>query len=519
VILDSAGNIYGTTSYGGTGVCSELGYQGCGVVYKLDTGGNYTVLHEFTGPDGSVPEAGVIADSAGNLYGTTSGGGTGLCSVNDLTGCGVVYELDATGNYTVLYGFTGGTDGGVPQAGVVLDSAGNLYGTASSGGNGTGVVYKLDATGQETVLFSFLTVPAGGSAPGSGVVGDSAGNLYGTTVFGGIGSCIDDLPGGCGVLYKLDSAGHYTVLHRFTGGADGGAPEAGVILDSAGNLYGTTNEGGPANAGVVYKLDAAGNFTVLHTFTGGAGGSGPQAGVIRDSEGNLYGTTAYGGIANAGVVYKLDTASQETVLYSFTGEADGFLPYAGVIRDSAGNLYGTTVAGGAGTLYDGFGVVYKLDAAGNYTVLHTFTGADGGNPYSGVILDSAGNLYGTTTYGGLDTGESYTGLGVVYKLNAAGNYTVLYAFTGVDGEAPFAGVILDSAGNLYGTAGGGEGVVYKLDASGNYTVVYAFTGRADGGDNGGSPGGVTRSPAGNLLGTVGGGIFGGGVVFALTGVQ
>ena len=169
-------------------------------------------------------------------------------------------------------------------------------------------------------------------------------------------------------------------MHGFTGGPDGAYPQAGVILDSAGNLYGTTYNGGSANAGVVYKLDATRHETVLYSFTGGADGGYPYAGVSLDSAGNLYGTTYNGGTAHAGVVYKLDATGHETVLYSFTGGADGANPYAGVIRDAAGNFYGTTFFGGAW----GSGVIYKLDPAGHETLLYTFFAeSDGGLLYAG----------------------------------------------------------------------------------------------------------------------------------------
>jgi uncharacterized repeat protein (TIGR03803 family) len=178
-----------------------------------------------------------------------------------------------------------------------------------------------------------------------------------------------------------------------------------VIQDPAGNFYGTTYYGGTAGAGVVYKLNTAGQETVLYSFTGGADGGNPYAGVIRDSAGNLRGTAYFGGTAGAGVVYMVNAASQETVLYSFTGLTDGGDPYAGLARDAAGDLYGTASAGGTGS-----GVVYKLNAAGQETVLHAFTGADGSGPYAGVIGDSAGNLYGTTSAGGT------AGAGVIFKL-------------------------------------------------------------------------------------------------------
>jgi uncharacterized repeat protein (TIGR03803 family) len=483
VIADSSGNLYGTTLAGGK--------ADAGVVFKLDVSSRHgeTVLYSFSGgADGGQPYAGVARDSAGNLYGTTYSGGT--------SSYGVVYKLDTAGQETVLHSFSGGADGGYPNAGVVLDSAGNLYGTTSGGGManglaGAGVVYELDTAGQETVLYSF-TGGADGSTPQAGVIRDSAGNLYGTTFQGGA----RDL----GLMYKVNAAGgQETVLYSFPGAPDGDNPQGGVILDSAGNLYGTTQQGGPANAGVVYKLGATGE-TVLYSFTGGADGSGPRGGVIRDSAGNLYGTAYAGGASGLGVVFKVDTSGHETVLYSFTGGADGCLPQAGVIRDSAGNLYGTASP-----------VVYKLDTAGNYTVLYRFTGgADGANPNTGVIRDSAGNLYGTTYNGGTPGCNDYgVGCGVVYKVDTAGHETVLYSFTGgADGANPNAGVIRDSAGNLYGTTylGGltscdvsGCGVVYKVDSAGQETVLHSFAGGPA--DGAGPLAGVVRDTSGNLYGT------------------
>src|ERR1039458_5027725 len=185
-----------------------------------------------------------------------------------------------------------------------------------------------------------------------------------------------------------------TVLHHFASPPQGAYPEAGVVRDPAGNLDGTTVNGGAAGWGVVFKLDTAGRQTVLYNFTGGADGGNPSGGVIGDSAGNFYGTTLNGGAASWGVVFKLDKSGHETVLYSFTGGTDGWNPSGGVIRDSAGNLYGTTQIGGA----EGWGVVFKLDKSGQETVLYSFTGGtDGWNPSGGVIRDSAGNLYGTTS--------------------------------------------------------------------------------------------------------------------------
>ncbi len=310
------------------------------------------------------------------------------------------------------------------------------------------------AANTETVLNNF-TLPPGGSTPYSGLVADSSGGLYGTTYYGG--------PGNVGVVYKVDGSGE-TVLHSFTGGADGKWPYAGVIRDSAGNLYGTTQAGGTAGAGVVYVVDPAGKETVLHSFTGGADGGEPQAGVVRDEAGNLYGTTLGGGTGKSGVVYKVDPTGHETVLYNFSGGADGNEPYGGVIRGAGGDLYGTTLYGGSA----GYGTVFKVDAKGQETVLHSFGLADGSFPASSLTRDAAGNLYGTTYLGGSGCGGN--GCGLVFKLDPSGNETVLHGFSGPDGAAPAAGVTRDAAGNLYGTTFGGGaadfGVVYKLDPAG-----------------------------------------------------
>jgi uncharacterized repeat protein (TIGR03803 family) len=494
VIRDQAGNLYGTTEFGGTP-------GRAGVVYKISPSGQETVLYSFTGgADGAHSFAGLVEDSAGNLYGTTLDGGT--------AGAGVVFKVAAAGGQTVLYSFPGlgYPQGGYPQGGVILDSASNLYGTTSYGGaGGTGVVFKLDTAGQETVVYSFPGTADGGN-PMAGLIRDSAGNLYGTTYQGGTA--------GAGVVFKVSAAGHETVLYTFTGGSDGGYPQGGVIRDPAGNLYGTTVGGGAAGAGTVFKVDAAGGESVLYSFTGGADGGYPYASVVRDSAGNLYGTTVDGGTAGAGVVFKLDTTGQETVLHNFTGYPDdGGNPYAGVALDSHGNLYGTTAFGGA----EDDGVVYKVGSAGQENVILSFTYGPGGcDPQSGVILDSAGNLYGTTSECGA------AGYGVVYKVARSGEEAVLYSFCSLtacaDGTSPgAAGVIRDSSGNLYGTTGGGGtagyGVVWELGTSGQETVLYSFTGGSDGGD---PFAGVIRDSAGNLYGTTrDGGAKGAGVVFKL----
>src|SRR5208283_5314746 len=243
---------------------------------------------------------------------------------------------------------------------------------------------------KEVVLHNFVSPPHG-AYPGAGVIRDPEGNLYGTT-----NGAYSDVPGGgahnAGVVFKVDTCGHETVLYSFTGGADGSSPN-GVILDWAANLYGTTNGGGASGAGVVFKVDPSGHETVLYSFTGGNDGGFSDAGVIRDWKGNLYGTTNGGGASSLGVAFKVDTSGKETVLHTFTRGLEGDQPYlSGLILDSFGNLYGTTAFGGAG----GAGVVYKLDPSGNDKVVYAFQGAAGGQypAGAGVIYGSDGNLYG-----------------------------------------------------------------------------------------------------------------------------
>jgi len=400
---------------------------------QTSAGFTYQAFYSFIGDtDGAQPAAALVRDAHGNLYGTTQyAGDLAGCVVGSSTGCGTVFRIDPSGNYAVLYAFTGGTDGASPMAGLLRDAEGNLYGTTTSGGAGFGVVFMLDPMGNEHVLHTFNG--ADGDTPTAGLIMDSEGNLYGTTLGGGNLQCSRR---GCGVVFKIDhSTGQESILYAFNG-SDGRLPSADLIRDEAGNLYGTTFIGGANNYGVVFRVDPDGHETVLHDFTGGTDGARSTGALIRDDEGNLYGTTNYGGNVNecvngadvgCGVVFKLDRNGIETVLYTFTGGSDGATPFAGVMRDHNGNLYGTTIAGGGfyGALCAGFGcgVVFKLDQTGQQTVLYTFEGgADGGNPFGGLIEDSNGKLYGAATLGGnfyVSQGWCATlGCGVVFEISA-----------------------------------------------------------------------------------------------------
>lgn len=287
-------------------------------------------------------------------------------------------------------------------------------------------MFEFSTTGRFITLHCFTT-QLDAARPFAGVVRDAAGNLYGTTYAGG--------SFGLGAVFKVDPSRHETVLHSFAGGADGAILEGGAVVDAAGNIYGTTVEGGlvsktcSAGCGTVFEIDASGTKTVLHTFAGPPDGALPEASLVRDAGGNLYGTTVFGGTSKAckspcGTVFELSTGGQERVLFSFAGAPDAEHPAAGLVRDAAGNLYGTTVSGGNGCAHlggGGCGTVFKLDPSGNETLLHVFddAGPDGAFPVSPLTEDAAGNLYGTTPYGGVSQiacQYPISGCGTVFKL-------------------------------------------------------------------------------------------------------
>ena len=361
--------------------------------------------------DGGYPEAGVAVDANGNLYGTAFFGGTGAGCDIYFNGCGVVYQVAPGGTETVLHSFGGALDGWNPTANLVLDAKGNLYGTTPYGGAyGNGSVFEVNAAGQETILHSF----AGGSdgaRPNAGLTWDSSGNLYGTTQYGGNG-CSSNAHG-CGTVFEISSAAQETVLYAFADGIDGASPLSGVALDSAGNIYGTTWLGGTYNFGTVFEIDHGGGERVLYSFAGGNDGANPIGGLVFDLAGNLYGITPAGGADTCGVIFEVDVAGDEEVIYTFTGGLDGADPYATLIVDASGNLYGTTPAGGVG----GAGTVFEF-SGGSLNVLYGFSGTyDGSTPMGSLARDAAGNLYGTAVQGGTN------GWGDVFEIQLDGNHS------------------------------------------------------------------------------------------------
>jgi len=375
----------------------------------------FKVVYSFSFTDGSSPNGSLLRDADGNLYGTTLFGGK--------SNRGVVFKLDSTGHYTSLYQFTGQTDGGLPIGRLIRDSAGNLYGVTSLGGDPTcscGTAFELQTNGTLTVLHAFQGGQDGAQNSGQGELGlvQIGNDFYGSASFGGVGGCDGSL--GCGVVYQVTPTQQETVLYRFTSQADGGFPQD-LISDSAGTLYGETGGSYAAgNGGTIFNMDTSGNLKTLYTFPEGVRGTSPRWGLIRHDDGTFYGVTQYGGNSNCAL-----------------GSA-------------------------------GCGVVFTLNAKSKEHLLHTFgkKSKDGAMPL-GALLEIAPNFYGVTAYGGITNSNCTFGCGTVYGVSATHKYKVLYRFTGAaDGELPNGGLTQDDAGNLYGAAQSGgnnnNGVIFEI---------------------------------------------------------
>ncbi len=387
---------------------------------------------------------------------------------------------------SVLHTFTNAPDGATPITGVVQDAEGNLYGTTFYGGDsacyppyGCGTVFKVDTTGKETVLYSFNLTGGDGIMPFTWLVLDAKGNLYGTTNLGGDVAC--NAPDGCGTVFKFDTTtGKETVLYSFTGSPDGSLPEEGLVRDAQGNLYGTAHKGGANDYGVVFKVDTTDKETVLYSFTVEWNHASVRA---VDAQGDMYGTTRDGGTYGNGTVFMLtppvppSVTWTETVLYSFTGGTDGSEPGGSLLQDAQGNLYGSTDYGGDLTCDapNGCGTVFQLappvapSVTWTETVLHTWEDGNGG----GVsVRDAKGNLYGIAGVGDPACNPP-KGCGTVYKLappaspSGLWTETVLYTFTNEADGVGTAGLMRDALGNMYGTAGAGGDLSCTTGPGGN----------------------------------------------------
>ena len=357
----------------------------------------YAVLHSFAADssDGNFPRAPLVADSAGDFYGTAIGGGA--------NGKGVAFKITRTGTFTLLHAFADGSDGAGPYSALVPGGASDFYGTTTAGGtNNWGTAFKMTNAGAVTVLHSFGSAASDGAYALAGLLPDGAGNFYGTTQQGGTNNS--------GTAFKMTSAGAVTVLHSFGAFTNGASPSAGLVRDGSGNFYGTTVYGGTNDTGTVFKMTSAGSVTELYSFTPGNNGISPYAALVPDGAGNFYGTAQYGGANGQGTIFKISSAGAFTLLHTFSlSTSDGAIPLGVLLPDGNGNFYGTTYAGGANNL----GTVFKITNTGAFTLLHSFGGFnDGIYPYAGLVSDGAGNLYGTTTQGGVNN------KGTVYRIPA-----------------------------------------------------------------------------------------------------
>jgi uncharacterized repeat protein (TIGR03803 family) len=569
--FDAAGNIYGATTWGGLG--------GLGGIYKLSptSSGTWkeTVLHIFTdSADGYSPNGGLVFDTAGNLYGTTTTQNSGTSvfkltpdskghwsktviyrfaidgypngnlifdSAGNLYGTttnregtyyGAVFELAPSSglwNETVLYTFTGGADGAYPQGGLTFDAAGNLYGAAASGGDSRGTIFKLTAGSNNSwtqeVLYTFQGETDGGSPLGN-LVFDNAGDLYGVTSYGGTSVYA------AGTVFQLapSSTGEWieTQLWSFTGGADGWLPEAGVALRN-GNVYAAASMFGTYQHGAVIELtpNQSGQWSEASvTDFPFADGGLPKVNLVSDALGNIFGATSVGGTNGCGIVFELTNANgvwNEKTLYEFKSEAisECEADSSALAIDSSGNLFGENSIGS----HQHPGSIFELSpGAGGwiFKTIYVFNGEEGSRPFGGLIFDPAGNLYGTTKDGG-SPGCGGAGCGTVFELSRSGETwteSVLHRFTGgSDGANPVAGLILDAAGNLYGaTPYGGpvdNGTVFELSpgsAGWSEKILYGFTNTR--GDGAQPMAGLAFDSAGNLYGTTSaGGYYGGGYCY------
>jgi uncharacterized repeat protein (TIGR03803 family) len=527
------GALYGTTGNGGR-------FQN-GTVFRVTTGGAFTSLHSFDYTGGAGPYS-LITGSDGALYGTTSGGGTG--------NGGTVFRITVSGTLTTVYAFPGSTLSS-PST-LIQGGDGALYGIASAGASAA--IYRLTTTGQFNLVHKMSPAQSNGL---TSLIQGVDGALYGTAYS-------TNAKGGFGTVFKVTTAGAYTLLYTFHGGSRCGHPIAltqgndgslyattlddpktatpaglfkitlsgvatllykfdrnqywqpsGLIWGSDGVCYGTTLTGGLYGAGRLFRVTPDGTVTALCEFPGGIPARGPISGLVQSPTGILYATTSVGGTSACGTVFNATLNGVVTISYNFTGGSgpsnlDEIVPAAGLIPGKDGAFYGTTRGGGDQNL----GTIYRIGSSGPPTVLYRFTGSrDGAVPASRLVLGRDGAFYGTTSQGGADNA------GTVFRITSAGALKTLYGFTGgSDGASPEAGLIQASDGNFYGTTYGGgasnAGTVFKITPSGQFTSLYSFTGGNDGSEPGAE---LVQGSDSALYGTTyGGGVGNSGTVFKIT---
>jgi uncharacterized repeat protein (TIGR03803 family) len=418
-------------------------------------------------------------------------------------GAGTVFRLATNGTLSLLYAFTGGEDGGNPfLSGLVQSADGNFYGIAGGElGSGAGTVFRLTTNGTLTTLHSFSGLDDGSDPVGLLQARD--GNLYGETRADGIHRC--------GTIFRITTNGILTTLYSFAGQPNAGFPHGGLLEAGDGNLYGTTTYGGAADFGAIFRISAGGRFTPIYSFNGLNDGRNPWAALIQASDGNLYGTTVHGGTGtnDFGTLYRITPDGTFSRLHVFTGGNGGANPYGRLVQAGNGNFYGTTFNGGPRN----YGTVFRLATNGSFVVLHYFTYADGAGPLVGLVLAADGNLYGTTAFGGS------AGNGTAYRITPNGAFSLLRSFpAGYTGVKPLVELATANDGSLYGvTSQGGSsnlGTIFGIGTDGAFTSLHSFSA---GTDDGQTPSSLVAASDGNLYGTTeSGGTYDAGTVFRIT---
>ncbi len=463
------GNFYGVTSSGGTNTY--------GTIFKITPSGTYTVLKNFSiATDGSNPRGHLVLAKDGNFYGMTYGGGK--------NGYGTIFKMTSDGTFTTIHSFNKTTEGGNSYGSLTEGKDGNLYGITYSGGTyNYGTIFKISTSGTFTVLRHLNGSTDGGYSQGD-LIQAKDGNFYGMCYGGGTYAN--------GTIFKITPSGTFTVLRALSAGKDGGYPYGNLFQNSDGVLYGLMRSGGANGAGVVFKITTAGAYTVLHSFVNATEGGTPSGSLIRGNDGNLYGMTSAGGAFGWGTAFKVTTGGAVTVLTNFNGASFGNTPYETLVKGKDSAYYGTTSSAGA----YGYGTIFKI-CGGKTSVLHSFNRSiDGGVPKGSLILASDGNFYGMTAEG------SSKGYGTIFKITQSGNYSVLHEFNSpTEGSNAQGSLVQGTDKNLYGmtNAGGpnGTGTIFKITLTGTFTVLHSFVYASEGANPEGS---LIQAKDGNFYG-------------------
>jgi uncharacterized repeat protein (TIGR03803 family) len=458
LVVGPDGALYGSTQFGSG---SNVNY---GTLFRLQTNGAFTKIHDFNGADGGELVEALVVGPDGALYGSTPDGGANGYPNGYPDGCGTLFRLETNGILSKLHDFNG-TDGRDSSAALVVGSDGAFYGSTYLGGaSDEGTLFRLSTNGTFTKLHDFNGTD--GYGPSAALVVGADGALYGSTVLGGSGTSF-----GLGTLFRVEANGTFTKLHDFNHTSDGYEPLAALVMGPDGALYGSTQSGGTNGDGTLFRLDASGMFAKLHDFNG-SDGYGPSAALVEGPDGALYGASRLGGTNGGwGTLFRLETNGSFTKLHDFNG-SDGNRPAAALVVGPDGALYGSTYA-----------TLFRLETNGTFTNLHDFNSGDGYGPSAALVVGPDDALYGSTFYGGTGTSSS-GGYGTLFRLETNGTFTKLHDFNGTNGAGPSVALVVGTDGALYGTTLTGatnynSGTLFRLETNGTFSKLHDFGGFHD----------------------------------------